>query len=186
VEFVNTGTVETEVPAVAEAVVSEEPAETPVVDQELSQALTDLAVAGRVLGNIVNAINVVLNRADTTGVAVVKSTPRVTTPTSTKPLSARDTEILNVLVRNSGSVVTKTQFRRALGGRTGDLTAAISRIRQSTGLRIESTQTIRANGEKVGKNVTGYRLTTDEQVRARDAANLLRNILSDVAGSIVS
>lgn len=162
---------------------TEEPAEAPVVDEELEQALTDLSVAARVLSNIANAINVVLSRADSTGLATVATAPVVTDTTPPPPLSERDTTILNLLARNNGRVVSKTQFRRTLGGRTGDLTSAVSRLRRH-GFRIESTQTIRANGERIGKNITGYRMTTDEQVRARDAANLMRGVLRDVLTSI--
>lgn len=142
-------------------------------DVELESAITDLALAARVLGNLSSSLDVILDRLATKRVDVEPASAHTPIPaqaTSGKPLSSLDTEILDLLENNVGSVVTTTEFRSKLG--KFDLSSAISRIRKH-GYIIESTLTIRQNGEIIPAGVNGYRLTTPalaKQLRSKARA----------------
>ena len=169
-----------------------EPAISTETNVELENALTDLALAARVLGNLSTSLEVVLDRFNTRG---VKAEPASTTNpivniiddiTPTAPrLSVREQAILRLLQDNTGRIVTKSEFRRIVGN--VDISPDIARIRKH-GHVIESTQTIRKNGEPVPGNMAGYRLSVKHNAERRDSDRTkreLRNLLSTLVNSVL-
>lgn len=179
-------TIETVTPVTPVDTVAATPAVAVAPDRELDSALTDLALAGRVLNNISNSIEVVLTRLtdkkNDVEPAVVTDVESTVTP-STETLSVRERAILTLLRNNTNQVVTTSQIKRVVGG--GSLSAAVSRIRKC-GFTIESTQTIRNNGERVAKNLTGYRYSTAAQASKRNKAIRARSEIKSFLTSLIT
>jgi hypothetical protein len=166
------------------------PAVATKTDEELDSALTDLALAARVLGNISTSIEVVLDRLTTgkPGVEAAAVTTvvdnivgNVTPPTK---LNARARTVLTMLQDNAGHFVTQGAFARVFG-RGVDLSSDISRIRKH-GFIVDSAQGARNNGETIARNVTGYRLSTNSQATQRRKVTAARGEIKRFLSTLIT
>ena len=159
-----------------------------VVNVELESALTDLALAARVMNNLSTSIEAILefiNGGGTVAQPASTSVDDPVVPTTPDPLSVRDKSVLAFFKANTGIFVTKRQILIGSGAGSYDLSASVSRIRKH-GFIIESAQSARKNGEKIAKNVTGYRFSTVKQAAKRRNVNRARNEIKNFIVSLLT